>query len=356
MKLIAIMLCSLVACAFSAGPADSELTTPTVLSSVPADGAIGVALGETVSATFSEAMDPATLTATTVTLTAGASSVPIPGTVRYADSTVVFTPAVDLVRGATYTATISTGASSDSGVALAAEYVWAFTGEQVISPGGDPVNLGTAGKYVVLAAASISGTGAVATGDLGISPAAASYITGFSLIADLSTEFSTSAQVTGKVYASDYGAPTPAILGIALDDMLAAYTEAAGRPPGMTELGLGNLGGMTLAPGVYRWTSDVTIPMSVTLMGRANDVWIFQIAGTLGMSASTTVTLAGGALARNVFWQVSGAVTVGASAHLQGVVLGATAFTSGANTSITGRVLSQTDVTITGSTLVQPAP
>ena len=126
------------------------------------------------------------------------------------------------------------------------------------------------------------------------------------------------------------------------------------RAPGVIELGGGNIGGLTLAPGVYRWTTGVTIPANVTLTGGATDVWIFQIAGTLDMSASRTITLTGGARAKNVFWQVSGAVTLGAMAHLDGVVLATTAFTSGAGTTVSGRVLSQTDVTITGSFIVQP--
>lgn len=356
MRFISIMLCTLVACAFSVEPGGSgELTTPTVLSSEPADGAVGVALGGTIRATFSEAMDPATLTTATFTLT-DAALVPIGGTVLYADSTVVFRPAVDLQRGVTYTATISTGANSDSGVALAAEFVWNFTGDRVVGPGGEPVNLRTAGNYAILAAASISGTGATVTGNLGISPAAASYITGFSLIADPSTQFSTSAQVIGRVYAADYGAPTPMILGTAVNDLLLAYAEAAARAPTMNELGNGVIGGLTIPPGVYRWTTGVTIPLDVTLAGTATDVWIFQIAGTLDMSASRSVVMTGGALARNVFWQTSGAVTLGAMAHLEGVVLGATAFTSGAGTTIRGRVLSQTDVTITGSSIVHSSP
>jgi hypothetical protein len=342
MRFISIMLCTLVACAFSVESGSSvEPTTPTVLSSEPADGAIGVALGGTIRATF--------------TLT-DAALAPIAGTVLYADSTVVFRPAVDLQRGVTYTATISTGANSDAGVALAAKFVWTFTGDRVVGPGGAPVNLRTAGNYAILAAASISGTGATVTGNLGISPAAASYITGFSLMADPSTEFSTSLQVIGRVYAADYGTPTPTILTTAANDLLLAYAEAAGRAAGNSELHGGNLGGRTLPPGVYRWTTGVTIPMDVTLSGSATDVWIFQIAGTLDMTASRSVVLTDGALPKNVFWQVSGAVTLGATAHLEGVVLGATAFTSGAGTSVKGRVLSQTDVTITGSSVVQPAP
>jgi methionine-rich copper-binding protein CopC len=132
MKLISIMLC-LSACAFSLEPTDSsELTTPTVLSSIPADGATGVALGQAISVTFSEEMDPATLTAATFTLIDETNLVPIAGTVLYADSTVVFMPAADLVRGAHYRATISTDANSGSGVALADTYAWIIR----LSPGG----------------------------------------------------------------------------------------------------------------------------------------------------------------------------------------------------------------------------
>lgn len=157
------------------------------------------------------------------------------------------------------------------------------------------------------------------------------------------------------MYAADYGAPTPAKLTIAVNDMELAYAEAAARAPGVIDLGAGSIGGMVLGSGVYRWTGGVDIPTTLTLVGNATDVWIFQVAGTLDLAAATTVVLAGGALPTNVFWQVGGAVTLGASARLEGVLLAATAVTSGAGTKISGRVLSRTDVTITGSSVVQPA-
>lgn len=349
-------LCFLAACSFDghAAPGDDVETTPRVVSNLPLDGAIGVALDGSISATFSEAMDPETLTTSTFTLTSG-PTVSIPGTVTYADSTVVFMPDVDLMSADSYTATISTDANSGLGVALAAEYSWHFTGDRVVGPGGAPVNLRTAGSYAVLATASISATGATVTGDLGLSPAAATYVTGLSLIADPSNEFSTSAQVIGRIYAADYGVPTPAKLTAAVADMQLAHAEAAARAPGVMNLGAGTIGGALLAPGVYRWNGGLSIPSSVTLTGSATDVWIFQIAGPLDLAASTEIVLAADARPENVFWQVSGAVTLGAMAHLEGVVLAATAVTSGAATTITGRVLSQTAVTITGSNVVQPA-
>jgi hypothetical protein len=220
-----------------------------------------------------------------------------------------------------------------------------------------PVNLGTAGNYVILAKSGISTvpTSAI-TGDIAVSPAAATYITGFSLIADATNTFSTSTQVTGKVYAADYVLPTPSNLTTAVGDMQLAFTEAAGRAPGTTELAAGNIGGLNLAPGVYQWGTGVLIASDVTLSGNATDVWVFQIAQNLNLSASAKVLLTGGALPKNVFWQVSGAVVLATKAHCEGVVLAQTAVTMDTGASIKGRLLAQTAVAIDGSTIVTPAP
>ena len=150
------------------------------------------------------------------------------------------------------------------------------------------VTLGAVGGYVILAKTGISTvpTSAI-TGNLGVSPAAASYITGFSLTADATNVFSTSPQVTGKVYAADYAPPTPSNLTTAVGDMELAFTDAAGRAPDVTELGAGNIGGMTLDPGVYKWGTGLLIPTDVTLTGSATGVWIFQIAQDLTMSSGT---------------------------------------------------------------------
>ncbi len=220
-----------------------------------------------------------------------------------------------------------------------------------------PVNLGKAGDFVILAKSGISTvpTSAV-TGDLGLSPAAATFITGFSLILDSTNVFSTSTQVTGNVYAADYAPPTPSNLTTAVGDMELAFTDAAGRAPGVTELGAGNIGGMTLEQGVYKWGTGLLIPTDVTLTGSATDVWIFQIAADLTMSSGAQILLAGGALAKNVFWQVAGLVDLGTTAHCEGVVLSQTAITLGTGASINGRLLAQTAVSLDGSTVVEPAP
>jgi len=218
------------------------------------------------------------------------------------------------------------------------------------------VNLGTAGNFVILSKSGISNVPpAFITGNLGVSPIAATAITGFSLIADSTNVFSSSAQVTGKVYAASYVSPTPSNMTVAIGDMQTAYTDAAGRAPKFTELGAGNIGGMTLLPGVYKWGTGLLIPTSVTLKGKATDVWIFQIGKGLTMSAASNVFLAGGALSKNVFWQVSEGVTLDSKAHLEGIVLAKTAITLGPAASVNGRLLAQTAVTLINNTVVQPA-
>lgn len=218
-----------------------------------------------------------------------------------------------------------------------------------------PVRLGTAADFAILAKSGISTVPPSAVvGNIGVSPIAATAITGFSLIADATNVFSTARQVTGRVYAADYAPPTPSNMTTAIGDMERAFTDAAGRAPSVTELGAGNLGGMTLAPGVYKWSTGVVIPTDVILNGSATDVWIFQIAQTLTMSSGKRVALTGGALPQNVFWQVSGGVVLGTTAHLEGIVLSKTAIVLATGASIEGRLLAQTAVTLDSSTVVAP--
>ena len=196
----------------------------------------------------------------------------------------------------------------------------------------------------------------VITGDLGLSPMAASFITGFSLTADSTNVFSTSTQVTGKIYAADDAVPTPSNLTTAIADMGQAFTDAAGRAPNVTELGAGDIGGMTLAPGVYQWGTGLLIPSDLTLDGDATSTWILQIAQNLTLSSAVRVRLTGGALAKNVFWQVSGSVDLGTTSHLEGIVLCKTMINVRTGASVAGRLLAQTAVTVDTSTIVQPAP
>ena len=218
------------------------------------------------------------------------------------------------------------------------------------------VNLGTAGNFVILAKTGVSTTGTTAViGDVGLSPAQATYITGFALTLPAASAYSTSALVAGKVYAPGYADPTPANISTAVSDMQAAYTDAAGRAPTVTdELGAGNIGGLALVPGVYKWGTNVTIPTNLTLSGGANDVWIFQIAGNLNISSATQVVLAGGAQAGNVFWQVAGQTTLGTAAVFNGNILDQTAIVLNTGATLNGRALAQSAVTLDSNTVTIP--
>jgi hypothetical protein len=168
---------------------------------------------------------------------------------------------------------------------------------------------------------------------------------------DPSNQFSRSSLVNGKVYAADYVPPTPATMTIAVSDMEAAYTDAAGRAPGVTELGAGNIGGMTLAPGVYKWSTGVTIPTDVTLAGNSNNVWIFEIAQNLDISSGQHVTLSGGAQAKNVYWVVAGQTTLGTGSVFNGNILDQTAIVAKTGAVLHGKALAQTAVTLDANTV-----
>jgi hypothetical protein len=219
-----------------------------------------------------------------------------------------------------------------------------------------PVPLGAAGNFAILAKSGISSvpTSAV-TGDIGVSPIDATAITGFSLTHGAASPFATSAQITGKAYAPDYSAPTPVNLTAAIGDMQTAYTDAAGRTtPDFTELGAGEIGGLTLVPGLYKWGTDVLISTDVTLNGSATDVWIFQIAGKLIQANGKRIILTGGALPQNIFWQCFGTVTIGTTAHFEGIILSKTSTTLGNGASVNGRLLAQTAVTLTANDITAP--
>ena len=338
-------------------PGTPDTVAPTVTSTVPVDTAAGVAIGGNIAVTFSEAMDALAVNATNFNLQQGANTVP--GTVSYTGTTATFTPAASLAASTNYTATVTTAVKDLAGNALALTKIWTFTTAGAVTPGAG-VNLGTAGNFVILAKAGVTNVpNSVITGDIGVSPIAATAVTGFALIADATNTFSTSTQVTGKVYAADYASPTSSNLTTAVLGMQAAYTDAAGRAAtsaATTNVGAGTLAGLTLAPGVYEWGSVVTIPTDLTLNGTSTDVWIFKVAGTLNLAAAKSVILTGGALPKNVFWQVSGAVTLGSTSHMEGVILGATSIAVQTGATVNGRLLAQTAVTLQMNTVTQPAP
>ncbi len=376
---------------FTTGAAP-DTTAPTVSSTVPINAATGVAPDASVTATFSEAMDAATITTTTFTLTQTQGSTAVSGDVTYTGTTATFNPTSTLTANTNYTATVTTGVKDLADIPLAANKVWSFTTAAAAVPvvcggtsGANCVPLGTAGNYVILDDATVtftpiatSTTTPTITGDIGVSPAAASFITGFALVADATNVFSTSTRVTGKIYASDYAPPTPDNLTTAIGDKLIAYNAAAAKPTSGGGLPTGGpkecpgAGAMSnvnnalaaggsfpttgLPAGVYTCTVNVTIPGTLTLNGSATDVWVFKTTGTLNQSADVNVVLAGGALPQNVFWQVAGGVTLGANAHMEGVVLSATNISLVTGATVKGRLLARTGVLMDSNTVTQPAP
>ncbi len=231
----------------------------------------------------------------------------------------------------------------------------AFT--QVAGTSIAPINLGTAGDYTILAKTGISTTGTTSiTGNIGVSPAASTYITGFGLILSSSGQFATSSLVNGNVYAATYASPTPAGLTTAVNDMQTAYTNGAGRTnPNYVNLGAGNINGMTLVPGLYKWGTGVSISTGITLTGNSSSVWIFQISGGLTFGNGAQIILSGGVQPQNIFWVVASGVSIGTSSSFDGIVLSQTDITIATGASMTGLALAQTAVTLESDTLKAPA-
>jgi len=442
-----------------------DTTPPTVSSTIPVNAADGVALNATVSATFSEPMDPLTITAATFTLRQ--ETRPVPGLVIYSGVTATFKPNTPYDSGTIYTATVSTEAKDLAGNALATNKVWSFTGarEEIATPTPTPrivptvtatpvpatatpvpatatpipatatpvpatatpvptptpgatatsvpatptpaatatpipatatpvpatptpvpatatpvpatptpaatatpipptptptpagppiVNLGLAGNYVILTKAGVTNVSTSAiTGDIGTSPITGASITGLACV-----------EVTGNIHTVDATGPAPcsavdATLTTAISNMEAAYTDAAGRAT--TSAAFLNVDAGTIAvgrvfvPGVYTWGSNVTIPTGgITISGNVNDVWIFQISGTLTVNSGAIVTLTGGAQAKNIFWQVAGQTTLNSTSDFKGIILDQTAVVMKAGAKLTGRALAQTEVTLIQNTVLKP--
>lgn len=222
-------------------------------------------------------------------------------------------------------------------------------------PVGPPaVNLATAAFFKILAKSGISNVPtSQVIGNMGVSPIGAAAITGFALVLDGSGQFSTSAQVTGRVFAADYSPPTPAMLTQAVLDMQNAYTDAAGRPANFTDVNAGDLGGLNLGGGVYKFSTGVIIPTNLTLTGGPSDTWIFQIPGTLVVGNGVQIILAGGAQASNVVWQVAGATTIGTTAQFNGTILDLTNIAVQTGAAVNGKLLAQTAVTL-DSNVIDP--
>ncbi len=189
-----------------------------------------------------------------------------------------------------------------------------------------PINLGSDSGFAILASTNVSVTGGgTITGDIGISPGTA-FVPGTPPVT-----------VNGTIYASG------PIASQAQADLTTAYNDAAGRTtPALVS---GNLGGMTLAPGLYKSTSSLAISsgdLTLDAQGDPNAVFIFQIASTLNMTSGRQVILAGGARAANIFWQVGSSATIGTTAVLHGTILAGVSISIQTGATLDGRALART--------------
>jgi len=308
--------------------------TPTVVMVTPANGACPNTL---VTGTFSEAMNPATINASTFTLVGAGAA----GTVTYDQPslTATYTPSAPLALNTTYTATITTGAKDLSGNGLASNNVWTFTTSTVACQ--QPVPLNSAANFLVLAGSTVTNTGPtiLTGGNLGLSPGSA--VTGFP------PGTLTSPAV---MHVAD---PTAAQAQL---DLTAAYNYAAGVQ-GAAVLP-GDMSGLTFTPGVYKTSSTVQLSAgNVTLdaQGNANAVFIFQVGSTLTTIGSTQVILAGGAQAKNIFWQVGSSATLGTYSVFRGTILALQSITLDTGASLQGRALARNGaVTLDSNAVTAP--
>ena len=318
---------------FTTGAA-ADVTPPTVIGTFPADVATGVAINQSINGTFSEAMDPATISTANFLVT-GPGVTPVTGTVAYdvISKIATFTPAGDLAASTVYGATITTGTKDLAGNALATNLAWSFT-TGATAAGQAAVALGSATSFAVLASSTVTNTGATTVnGDLGVSPG---------------TGLTGAPTVNGATHLGD------SVAAQAQLDLTTAYNDAAGRTAGAV-LVAGNLGGQTLTPGLYASTSSLEISsgdLTLDALGDANAVWIFQMASTLTTTSGRQVILAGGAKASNVFWQVGSSATLGTTSVFKGTIMALASITVTTGATLEGRALARTAaVTLDGNTV-----
>jgi hypothetical protein len=331
---------------FTTGAAP-DTTAPTVSATVPADAATGVAINQTINATFSEAMDPLTINTASLLLT-GPGATAVAGTVSYdvPSKIATFTPATNLAPTPVYAATLTTGAKDLAGNALAADFNWSFT-TAATSAGQAPVALGSAATFAVLGGSTVTSIGnTTVNGDLGVSPGIA--VTGFA------TVDGGPGIVNGTIYNT-----TPGPAATAQGDLTTAFNNAAGRTVGAITKD-GNLGGQTLTPGLYTSTSSLEISsgdLTLDAQGDVNAVFIFQMASTLTTTSGRQVILSGGAKAANVFWQVGSSATLGTTSVFKGNILALASITVTTGATLEGRALAQTGaVTLDSNTVTIPVP
>ena len=362
---------------FTTGAA-ADTTPPTVTAITPADASTAVCLGKTVSATFSEPMNPASLNATTFTVTDG--GVAVPGTVSYdAPSQIAtFTPtaAAGFAANHSFVVTIVSGASGVKDLAgnpLATNRTWGFaTGALACGATASAVNLGLAASFGAFgggAGVTNQGINTVVGGNLG-STAACTLITGFHDATNVYTQTPLNiGLVNGSINCAPPAPGTAATMAVATQaraDAQAAYNALAALPPG-SDPAAGQLGGLVLPAAVYTAAGGTfaitTGNLTLDAKGDVNAVWVFQSAAalTVGLPAiPRRVLLINGAQAKNVFWQVGSAGRIEDGSTMVGTIIapaGVTISTAGQTiqTTLVGRAIGLTaSVTMVNTTVVAP--
>ena len=232
------------------------------------------------------------------------------------------------------------------------------------------VNLGTAGNFRILAQTAVTDANpsiSSIVGNVGVSPAAGSTITGLSCSGVTGNIYDVDGTYTGG-YNSNIACLLPGpganktTVDNAVGDMGTAYTNASApaTPAGVgvsnLNVGGGTLSGQNFVPGVYTWGSNVSITGDITITGSASDVWVFQVTGTLTVANNKKIILAGGALPANIFWQVTSAVTLQPGSDFSGNILSHTNIALQAGATLHGRALAQTAVTLIGNTISGTTP
>jgi len=333
----------------SAGGGDGgQSTAPHVIATNPAGGATSVCIPFQIDATFDKQMDPLTMIAANFKLT-GPGTTPVQGTVSYDDrtSTASFLPSSSLTATTTYTATVTTGAKDAAGDALAANKVWTFMNDA--TPCTLPVNLRSLGTFVAVAGAGLTNSNSmgisVLNGDVGLSPTA-------TCLGDGSPCSAIDPTINGTLYANDPAGKA----ATAKADLISAYNDAQGRPPGTVEA---DLSGLVLAPGVYTSATTMMVATSATLtldgQGDPNAVWIFQIGSALTVGTGAEVKLVNGAKAANVFWAIGSSSTLNANVKFKGTVLAQSSNSVGTGSTVDGRLFCSTGaITLLSDTINLP--
>jgi hypothetical protein len=358
-----VLLTSLTGCNnINSTPPVDDTTAPMVESKYPADSAGDVVLNRSITVKFNKVLDLASLNESSFTLSDGTNNVA--GDISFQETTATFNPANNLLADTLYTVTLTTAIIdlAEPANAMAENVAWHFMTGTAVAAGPAPVNLRTAGDFAILSKTGITNIPASAIiGDIGASPITAAAMDNvFCSEMKGGTIYGSDAAYTGSGAINCFkgAAADNTLVANAVLDMGLAYQDAAGRTlPDFTELHAGDISGKTLVPGLYKWSSGLLISTDVTLSGGANDVWIFQVAGDITQADASSIVLAGGATAKNIFWQVGGGsgVAIGTNAHFEGIVLAEKGITVNTDTAVTGRLLSQTAVTLDHNAVTEPA-